>query len=88
MLQTKEQGEQLGEQLTDMKKGNLPEKEFRVITTKMIQELRKRMDAKNKKLQEFFFFFWIFLGPHIRHMEVPRLGSNQSCSCWPTRQPQ
>ena len=60
MLQTKEQGEQLGEQLTDMKKGNLPEKEFRVITTKMIQELRKRMDAKNKKLQEFFFFFGSF----------------------------
>ena len=22
----------------------------------------------------FFFFFLVFLGPHLRHMEVPRLG--------------
>ena len=22
----------------------------------------------------FFFFFWSFLGPHPRHMEIPRLG--------------
>ena len=22
----------------------------------------------------FFFFFWSFLGPHLRHMEVTRLG--------------
>ena len=41
-------------------------------------------------LQESFFFFlsFVFLGPHSRHMEVPRLGSNQSCSCRPTPQPQ
>ena len=25
---------------------------------------------------------------HLWYMEVPRLGSNQSCSCWPTPQPQ
>ena len=29
-----------------------------------------------------------FLGPHPRHTEVPRLGSNQSYSCRPTAQPQ
>ena len=29
----------------------------------------------------------IFLVPHLRHMEVPRLGVKWSCSCWPTPQP-
>ena len=24
--------------------------------------------------ESFFFFFFRFLGPHLRHMEVPRLG--------------
>ena len=28
----------------------------------------------------------IFLGPHSQHMEVPRLGSNQSYGCRPTPQ--
>ena len=35
----------------------------------------------------FFFFFWsicLFLGPHLQHMEVPRLGVDSSYSCWPT----
>ena len=31
--------------------------------------------------------YFVFLGPHLWHMEIPRLG-NQSCSCWPTPQPQ
>ena len=35
-----------------------------------------------------FFFFLSFLGPLQRHMEVPRLGSNQSCSRRPTPGPQ
>ena len=29
------------------------------------------------------FFFFLFLGPHLGHMEVPRLGINCSCSCQP-----
>ena len=33
------------------------------------------------------FFFLIFLGPHPAHMEVLRLGSNWSYSCWPKPQP-
>ena len=33
-------------------------------------------------------FFFFFLGPHLWHMEVPRLGLNWSYSCWPTPQPQ
>ena len=35
----------------------------------------------------FFFFFLCFLGPHLWHMEIPVLGSNQSYRCWPTPQP-
>ena len=51
----------------------------------------------------FFFFFCCFLGPHLRHMEVPRLGvesepqlpayataiatSDPSCICQPTPTP-
>ena len=33
---------------------NLPEKEFRVMIVKMIQELGKSMDAQSEKLQEVF----------------------------------
>ena len=39
-------------------------------------------------LNHFFFFFFGFLGLHPRHVEVPRLGSNQSYSCQCTPQPQ
>ena len=41
-------------QLSEVKTGNLPEKEFRIIIVKMIQDLGKRMEAKIKKLQEMF----------------------------------
>ena len=34
-----------------------------------------------------FFLFFVFLGLHSRHREVPRLRSNQRCSCWPQPQP-
>ena len=42
-----------------------------------------------EKGEVFYLFtcsFIYFLGPHMRHMEVPRLGLNWSCSCWPTPQ--
>ena len=35
-----------------------------------------------------FYFIFCFLGPHLWLTEVPRLGVDQSCSCWPTPQPQ
>ena len=38
--------------------------------------------------QWFIHFFFSFLWPNLQHMEVPRQGSNRSCSCWPTPQPQ
>ena len=49
----KEQHKTPEEQLSDMEIGNLTEKEFRVMIARMIQELRKRMDAQSKKLQVF-----------------------------------
>ena len=36
----------------------------------------------------YFFVFLPFLGPILRHMEVPRPGLNRSCSNWPTPEPQ
>ena len=44
-------------------------------------------DADAVGLRTFFFFF-CFFGPPVWHVEVPRLGSIQSCSCQPTPQPQ
>ena len=41
-------------QLNVVEIGNLPEKEFRIMIVKMIQDLQKRMDAKIEKLQEMF----------------------------------
>ena len=41
-------------QLNKMKTGNLPGKEFRLMIVKMIQDLRKRMEAKIEKMQEIF----------------------------------
>ena len=43
-----------GKLLNEMEIGNLPEKEFRIMTVKMIQDLRKRMEAKIEKMQEMF----------------------------------
>ena len=42
------------EQLSEVETGNLPEKEFRVMIVKMIQNLRKRMEAQSEKIQEMF----------------------------------
>ena len=37
-----------------MEIGNLPEKEFRIMIVKMIQDLGKRMESKIEKMQEVF----------------------------------
>ena len=41
-------------QLNEVEIGNLPEKGFRILTVKMIQDLRKRLKAKMEKMQEMF----------------------------------
>ena len=46
MYQMKEQDKTPEKQLNEVQVGNLPEKEFRIMIAKMIQNLRKRMGAK------------------------------------------
>ena len=41
-------------QLNEVEIGNLPEKEFKIMIVKMIQGLRKRMEAKTEMMQEMF----------------------------------
>ena len=54
MYQMKEHDKTPGKQLKEMEIGSLPEKEFRIMIVKMIQDLRKRVEAKIKKMQEMF----------------------------------
>ena len=54
MYQMKEQDTTPEKQLNEVDIGNLPEKEFRVMIVKMIQDLGKRMEAKIEKMQEMF----------------------------------
>ena len=52
MYQMKEQEKTPEKQLSEVEIGNLPEKEFRIMIVKMIQDLGIRMEAKIEKLQE------------------------------------
>ena len=52
MHQMKEQDKTQEKQLNEVEIGNLPEKEFRIMIMKMIQDLGKRTEAKIKKMQE------------------------------------
>ena len=54
MSQMKEQDKTPEKQLNEVEIGNLPEKEFRIMIVNMIQDLRKRMEAKVEKMQEMF----------------------------------
>ena len=54
MYQMKEQEKTPEKQLNEVEIGNLPEKEFRKMIVKMIQDLGKRMEVKIKKMQEMF----------------------------------
>ena len=54
VFQIKWQGKTPEEQLSEVEIGNLPEKEFRIMIVKMIQDLRKRMEARIKKMKEMF----------------------------------
>ena len=50
----KEKDKTLEKQVNEVEIGNLPEKEFSIMIVKMIQDLRKRMEAKIEKKQEMF----------------------------------
>ena len=54
MFQMEEQDKTPENQLNEVEIGNLPEKEFRFTIVKMIQNLRKTMEAKIEKMQEMF----------------------------------
>ena len=50
----KEQDKTPEKQLNEVETGKLPEKEFRIMIVKMIQDLGKRIEAKIEKVQELF----------------------------------
>ena len=54
MYQMKEQHKTPEKQLNEVEIGNLLEKEFRMMIVKMIQDLRRRREAKIEKMQEMF----------------------------------
>ena len=54
MSQVKEKDKTPEKQLSKVEIGNLPEKEFRIMIVKMIQDLGKRMEARIEKMQEMF----------------------------------
>ena len=54
MSQMTEQGKNLQDQINEEEIGHLPEKEFRVMIVKMIQNLGNRMEAWIEKIQEMF----------------------------------
>ena len=54
MPQLKEQDKLLEKQLNEVETGNLPEKESRIMTVKIVQDLGKRMGVKTDKMQEMF----------------------------------
>ena len=54
MFQMKKQDTIPEQQLSEVEIGNQPEKESTVITVKMTQDLRKRMEAQTERIQETF----------------------------------
>ena len=54
MSQMKEQDKNLRDQINEEEIGDLPEKEFRVMIVKMIQNLRNTMETWTEKIQEMF----------------------------------
>ena len=54
MYQMKEQEKTPEKQVNEVEIGNLPEKEFRIMIVKVIQDLGKTMEAKIEKMQEMF----------------------------------
>ena len=54
MSQIKGQDKIPEKQRNEVETGSLPRKEFRIMIVKMIQDVRKRMEAKIEKIQEMF----------------------------------
>ena len=54
MSQMKGQDKTPEKQLNEVEIGNLPEKEFRIMIVKKIEDLGERMEAKIERIQEMF----------------------------------
>ena len=54
MSQMKGQDKTPEKQLNEVEIGKLPEKEFRIMIVKKIQDLGKRMEAKIEEIQDMF----------------------------------
>ena len=54
MSQMKEQDKTPEKQLNEVEISNHPEKQFRIMIVKMIQDLGERMETKIEKMQEMF----------------------------------
>ena len=54
MSKMKKQDKTPEKQLQEVEIGNLPEKGFRIMIVKMIQDVGKRMEARIEKMQEMF----------------------------------
>ena len=54
LYQMKEHNKTPEKQLNEVEIGNRPEKDFRIMIVKMIQDLRKTMETKIEKMQEMF----------------------------------
>ena len=54
MFQMKEQDKTPEEQLSEVETGDLPEKKLKVMIIKIIQDLRKRIEAQTQKTQKMF----------------------------------
>ena len=50
----KDQGKDLQDQINEEETGNVPEKEFRVMIVRIVQNLGNRMEARIEKIQEMF----------------------------------
>ena len=59
-----------------------------VTTSIFINDSRKRRNPEVSEMKHYNLFFFFFMGPHLRHMEVPWLGLNWSYSCQPMTDPQ
>ena len=70
-------------------KGMAKNKKTEKIKKKKKKKKREREREEMEGCLEMGLFIYLFiLRPHPWYMEVPRLGSNQSGSRWPTPQPQ
>ena len=52
MHEMKEEDKTPEKQLNEVEIGNLPEKEFRIMIVKMIQDLGKRMEARSRRCKK------------------------------------